>query len=157
MKRTDEFAKDLCEELNRHTKNGITWKCAGPIGMRNGHESVDATGYRKKGRPAVLVEIELRRKTPLANVVKAWKWIEEKQLPRHLVLIQAFSALYSEKDTRRLNSEFVGKHLTETGIAKYIPMQFEFKPGKGGKVGGGRRRHHATLLAKRIAKLVSRN
>jgi len=155
MKRTDEFAKDLCKELNRHRKNGITWECAGPAVPRKGHESVDATGYRKK-KPAVLVEIELRHQTPLANVVKAWKRIKHKELPRNLILIQAFSANYPKKDTRRLNAEFVGQHLTETGTAKYVSMQFKYKARKYGRVGAGRRRYHATLLAKRIVRLISR-
>jgi hypothetical protein len=63
MKRTDEFAKDLCRELNLH-RNSTEWKCGGPEGIEAGHESVDATGYRGKKKLSVLVEVELRRDAP---------------------------------------------------------------------------------------------
>ena len=154
MKRTDEFAKDLCRELNRHRNSGVQWKCGGPVGIRAGHEAVDATAYRKNQKPVALVEVELRRDAPLSNVAKVWHWAREGSLPRNVVLIQAFSANYGKEDKRRRNAEFIGEQMEHARVAKYIPIHFGYRPRKYGKVGAGRRHYHATLLARRIAKLI---
>lgn len=47
----DEFAKDLCRELNRQNKSAVKWKCGGSAGINAGRESVDAT---RKDKPMVL-------------------------------------------------------------------------------------------------------
>ena len=77
-------------ELNRHTKNGLSWSPGGPRGINAGHESVDATGCRKGETPAVLIEVELRRDAPALNVIKVWNWIEQKRFEIKIILRQAF-------------------------------------------------------------------
>ena len=121
MSRTHEFAKDLCNELNRHKQNGLKWSSAGPNGINAGHESVDATGYYgKKETPLVLVEVELRRDAPALNVVKVWNWIKQRRFTKKLILIQAFSARYSKLNTLRTNSIFIGEQMQAAGAARYI-------------------------------------
>jgi hypothetical protein len=150
MSRTHEFAKDLCNELNRHKHNGLTWSSAGPNGINAGHESVDATGYGKKDTPLVLVEVELRRDAPALNVVKVWNWIKQRRFTKKVILIQAFSARYSKVNTLRKNSMFIGKQMDAAEDARYISMDFDYKPRKYGKTGAGRRCYHATRLGRRI-------
>jgi hypothetical protein len=150
MSRTNEFAKDLCKELNRHKQNGLEWCSAGPKRINAGHESVDATGYGKKDTPLVLVEVELRRDAPALNVVKVWNWIKQRRFTRKLILIQAFSARYSKVNTLRKNSIFIGEQMQAAGAARYISMDFKYKPREYGKTGAGRRCYHATRLGRRI-------
>src|SRR6266478_10056149 len=110
MTRADEFAKDMCGELEKHTrKNGITWT----VGKREKgcHEVVDVQGRLKgdslNARPRFLVEVELRRGQPLGNVIKIWKWFQRG--PKGHTVIQAFSRFYrrnGQKGTRQLNAEF---------------------------------------------------
>ena len=116
--------------VNRHKKNGLSWNSGGPRGINAGHESVDATGCRKGETPAVLVEVELRRDAPALNVIKVWNWIEQKRFKRKIILIQAFSARYSKKDTLRKNSIFIGERMEFARVAKYVPMDFNVQAEK---------------------------
>ncbi len=150
MNRTNEFAKDLCRELNRHKRNKLEWKPAGPAGINAGHESVDATGYRGGKTPYALIEVELRRDAPVSNVVKVWNWIANRRFRKRVIVVQAFSARYSKSNTRRKNAIFIGEQMETAGVAKYVAIDFKYKPRKYGKVGAGRRRLHATRLARRI-------
>jgi hypothetical protein len=149
----DMFATVLCKELNRlgeEAETSITWKCGGPI--NSGHECVDVTG-RHGERPKVLVEIELRRQTPLANIVKIWKWIDGGKLRKeNITVIQAFSRYYQGRkhDPRMDNAKFIGKQMRKITGAKYIPMEPPFRPGKGAKKGGGARQKQAKKLASQI-------
>jgi hypothetical protein len=137
MNRTNEFAKDLCRELNRHKKNGLSWNPGAPRGINAGHESVDATGCRKDETSFVLVEVELRRDAPALNVIKVWNWIEQKRFKKKIILIQAFSGRNSQKDTLRKNSIFIGERMESASVAKYVAMDFKYRPRKYGKIGAG--------------------
>jgi hypothetical protein len=152
MIRTDEFAKDTERELSRLHPH-LDWKhswCPLP-----GYEHVDLAGFpnRGKGR-TIVIEIELRRSVPVSNVVKIWKWMEGRHFNVKPVVIQAFSAYYIGHKTHRHAAEFIGKKMARVCKLRYFAMDFEYKPGKGGKIGAGRRRHHAVLLAKRISRIV---
>jgi hypothetical protein len=152
MNRADAFALDMCKELNRLCKdrdNGMKWLCRGPL--KRGHECVDVTGYRRN-KARVLIEVELRRTAPLSNIVKIWKWIDEGNgLPKKLIVVQAFSKFYRRKlDTRRHNAGFIGSKMAKLTGARYIPLDFGFRPGKGAKRGGGARQKQARELAKKV-------
>jgi hypothetical protein len=86
------FARDMIADLKKG--RGLDWQ----IGTAEGgtRECVDVVGS-KNGNRRVLIEVELRRKAPLANVVKVWKQITLKQLPEKLVMFQAFSGFYPKK------------------------------------------------------------
>jgi hypothetical protein len=104
----------------------------------------------------VLVEVELRRDAPALNVIKVWNWIEQRRFKKKIILIQAFSARYSDKDSLRKNSIFIGKRMESAKVAKYIPMDFKYRPRKYGKIGAGCRHDHAVLLARRIVRHLRR-
>jgi hypothetical protein len=149
------FAATLCKELNRlsdEKKSSVAWKCGGPI--NSGHECVDVTGWYGE-RPRVLVEIELRRQTPLANIAKIWKWIDDekqKHLKKNIVVIQAFSRYYRmpKSDARVVNAKFIGKQMEKGTKARYIDMDLDFRPGKSAKKGAGARRTRAKKFASQI-------
>ncbi len=157
MNRTDAFARDLCQILNQGTSKKYVWKpCGKPAGR--GHESVDVVGWpnKKKGK-LILVEPELRRDAPLTNPLKIWKWAASGRLRQNFILIQAFSKYYRPNDTRRANAEFVGHKMEESCGRKYLSLPFDYKPYKYGKLGAGRRRHHAILLARKIVKILKQH
>lgn len=158
MIRADEFSKDLCKRLNktvdsyRWQKDGrpnVNWK---PVpGVR---ESVDLVGEPKgpKGRPRLLIEIELRRDDPSANVIKIWKWRKDGRIG-NFVLIQAFSRYFTRRSPRLLErTKFVGERMVQDKAGSYIPIKFKYNPRKHGRVGAGRRRHHARYLAGTIVR-----
>lgn len=152
MVKADEFAKDMCrtlEELNPEVK----WQCGWP---RTGNERVDLVGIpsRKNGR-YILIEIELRRLSPVSNVVKIWRWIRQHQhLSSRPRIFQVFSGFYSHHDSHRLNAEFIGRRMEQLGLVRYRSIRIPYKPREGGKVGAGRRRHHAETLAKKISRIL---
>jgi hypothetical protein len=155
MIRTDEFAKDMSRELAKHYPE-LEWKPSWcPI---KGYEHVDLAGFPKQGKgQTVLIEVELRRSSPVSNVVKIWKWIQGRNFKMRPIVFQAFSAYYENHKTHKEAAAFIGEKMAIACKLRYFPLYFEYKPGKGGKVGAGRRRHHAILLAKRISRKMKRN
>jgi hypothetical protein len=130
-------------------KDNTAWECGGPF--KRGHERVDVTGYNRRSRkPRVLLEVELRRQTPLANIVKVWKWIKNGELSRNVVVVQAFSKRYSGTDARKVNAELIGKLMQKAVGCRYIFAPLEYSPGKGTKRGGGALRKRAKELAAQI-------
>jgi hypothetical protein len=102
--RAQAFADDMIHFLKG--KRGFEWK----LGTAEGDtkECVDIIGW-KNGNRRVLVEVELRRIAPLANVVKVWKQLTREKPHKKLVMFQAFSAFYPKNGTQRTNAEFVGE------------------------------------------------
>ena len=150
MIRTDEFAKDMQRELAiRHPE--LNWEHSWcPI---QGYEHVDLAGFPKRGRGrTVLIEVELRRSSPVSNVVKIWKWMESRHFKVRPIMFQAFSAFYKNHKTHREAATFVGKKLARACKLHYFPLDFDYRPRKGGKVGAGRRHYHAVRLAKRVSR-----
>lgn len=161
--RTDLFAKDMCEVL--HKNCGLDWRPGKPI--KGNRECVDVIGSRGD-KDCVLIEVELRRGTPLGNVVKVWKQVcREKdkrtgKLGKQVILFQVFSRYYrvkgtTKKGTKQENAEFVGEQMSLAcrPRIRYIPLSLNFSPAKrhaGQPVmrGGGRRKKHARELAGRI-------
>lgn len=158
MIRANEFAKDLCRRL-KDTLQSYRWDKGGRpnINWKPAHgerESVDLVGEpkRPKGRPWLLIEVELRRDDPSANVIKIWKWKRHKLLG-NFVLIQAFSRFYTRRSHRLLErAKFVGECMEGDKAGKYIWIPFCYNPRKQGRVGAGRRRHHARFLAGKIVR-----
>lgn len=150
MNRTHAFAKDFCNWLNDTRSSNYRWIPDENL-IGKGHESVDIVGRPKKsGAKVVLVEVELRKDAPLTNVVKVWRWIEEKQFKERFIFVQAFSRYYREGDTKCKNAEFLGRRMQNATGNAYIPMSFEYNPYKHGKQGAGCRRNHAHTLADRV-------
>jgi hypothetical protein len=147
--RANEFARDLQARLNRTLPfyNWImNWRPA--PGER---ESVDLVGKPHAGKPWLLIEIELRRDDPSANVIKVWRWKRQDGLLGDFVLVQAFSRFYTRRSPRLLQrAEFVGERMKRDKAGEYISIRFKYNPRKHGRVGGGRRRRNARYLAGKI-------
>jgi hypothetical protein len=142
----------MCKELEK-AGIGCEWKPSqGPEGtLIRGAADAGKISRRKNGRP-LLIEIELRRGSPVTNVVKVWEWIMEGRFPPNVILVQAFSAYYPEKHRFRRQAEFIGREMRRAlgRRVKYIPVSFKYRPGKYGKRGGGARRLHAQKLARTV-------
>ena len=154
--RATEFSKDLLNALKSHrdfTKRvGVdNWEKNWALPKHG--ETVDVVGLRDK-RPVILIEVELLREDPASNVVKIWKWAKDKKVSGAFVLIHAFSKMYRRsKKERKERAQFLGERMVkELPNAEYLPINFRYKPRPGGKVGAGRRRHHAYRLAIQIAR-----
>jgi hypothetical protein len=152
MIRTDEFAKDMKRELaKRHPE--LKWEhswCPVPS-----YEHVDLAGFPIQGKGlTILVEVELRRSSPVSNVAKIWKWMEARHFKKAPLVFQAFSGFYENHQTHREAAVFIGNKMARTCRLHYFDLDFKYKPGKGGKVGAGRRHYHAIRLAKRISKKI---
>jgi hypothetical protein len=85
----------------------------------------------------VLVEVELRRIAPVANIAKIWKWLDKDAkgpyTRKKVTVVQAFSSFYDgQKSYLKENSEFLGRQLEKRykGSVKYVPIHFAFKPYK---------------------------
>ena len=160
--RTDAFAADMVAALG--TKCGLEWHCGKPT--KGNRECVDVIGSRNK-KDWVLIEVELRRGTPLGNVVKVWSQISREtengngRLGKKVILFQAFSRFYQKKGkgkkgTKRSNAEFVGHEMASAcRRVSYIPLSMDYfparkRPGRSVTRGGRRRKYHATKLARRI-------
>lgn len=152
MVRTDEFAKDMCKELNMLLPE-MDWQHSWP--RHRGYEHVDVAGLPKRTTgKCILVEIELRRKNPVSNVVKIWRWHEAHRFRSKPILFQAFSGFYGAHDTHRKNAEFIGNKMENLCGISYYALDFKYKPREYGKVGAGARRKHAIRLAKRISRML---
>ena len=114
----------------------------------------DLVGQPLKGGSVLLIEVELRRGDPSSNVLKTWIWKLHKKLKNDFILFQAFSRYYNRKNyTLIKRARFLGKRMEkdkEGAKAKYVPIKFNYRPGKSAKAGGGARRHRARYLAGRI-------
>lgn len=163
--RATEFSKDLVRELKkRNAFNGRVgieewkkdWK---PEGVSHG--GVDAAGIRKAGKkdlPIILVEAELRRDDPPANILKVWMWARQHKIRKNLVLLQAFSRAYdNDKKEQKNRATFLGKRMMED-LRKFIykEIRLGYRPKAGGKVGAGRRHHHAQNLAASVVRIGRR-
>jgi hypothetical protein len=148
--RATAFSVDLCNELNR-LSDVQKWEKNWKLG-NSGYGTVDVAWPGGDGTPVVLVEAELRRKNPVSNVVKVWMWATKGKLNGRFLLVQAFSSHYKDSTADKARAKFVGKRMqTELGSrARYVAINFQYGPRKGGKVGAGCRQGHAKLLAKRI-------
>lgn len=155
--RATEFSNDLKRVLEKNRnfgeKLGVSkwvknWRVPGT------HETVDVAGLRSTSSPVVLIEAELLREDPASNVVKIWKWAQGQGSRQKFVLFQAFSKVYrGRKLERKARAMFVGERMVkEVRNAIYAPVNFDYNPRPGGKVGAGRRCHHAQLLAGRIVR-----
>src|ERR1022692_3081605 len=107
MFKADAFAKDMCDVLNphpvlkferEHPKKGI-------------HGCVDVVGKDKTGKTRVLIEVELRRYSPVTNVLKVWQRLENAQCEPDIILFQAFSDFYSKKASAKKYAEFVAEKM----------------------------------------------
>jgi len=155
MIRTDEFAKDMCNELELRWPE-LDWHS--PRKPGKGHEQVDLAGSLK-GKTLIYIEAELRRYAPAINVIKIWRWLDNKKNATQLgklTVVQAFSGFYPKGDSRRAAAEFIGFKMAKAHKVRYVPIQFSYKPRKYGKVGAGRRRLHARLLATKISRKLRR-
>jgi len=155
----DQFASTLCCELNRHKRSKLHWIPGKPIDFGPGHQAVDAIGYvRDRSRPAVLVEIERRRYSPVSNVIKVWAWCVRQKgeggTYKKPTLIQAFSGFYSPKDSKRTLAVFAGEEMAKDGLARYVSLPFGYKPRKHAKNCEGACQRQARRLARRILKRV---
>ena len=96
MSRTSNFARQLVRSLGAKDTN-YEWSIGHP--PCDNRECVDVMG---KGRTReVLVEVELRRGAPVANLVKIWKWLDEEgkgpYAGKKLIVVQAFTSFYDGK------------------------------------------------------------
>lgn len=149
MVRTDRFARDLIKALKELLPT-VTWSaswCPSP-----GNEHVDVVGVRKKNGP-ILVEVELRRKNPVSNIAKIWRWFEKGEFePYRPVVFQVFSTYYKNHESHRANAKFIAGHMKRKVRIAYYSIDLPFSPQKYGKVGGGAQRRHAQVLAKTISR-----
>lgn len=148
MTRSKEFVRDLQRRLTESSANRrYDWKDGREWKPEKGErQAVDLFGQPLKGGPVLLIEVELRRGDPSSNVLKIWIWKLHK--------VQAFSRYYNRKNyTLIKRARFLGKRMEkdkEGAKAKYVPIKFNYRPGKSAKAGGGARRHRARYLAGRI-------
>jgi hypothetical protein len=160
MSRTANFARELVLTL-KTKKTNYSWKIAKPPG--DNRECVDVIAEGCKSKRLILVEVELRRYGPVANIAKIWKWLDKDAEPfvgRKIIVIQAFSSFYRRKGPFFLkeNSEFLGRQLEKQfkGRVRYIAIPFKYNPYKkranvSVAHGGGAMRNAARKLANRIA------
>lgn len=158
MSRSSRFCCQLAESLNNGRITPYKWAPGKPSGANR--ECVDVIG--ENGESVVLVEVELRRYGPVANVVKIWKWLDAdvRLLKRkQIVIVQAFSAFYKHKPAfLRDNAEFLGRKLAKQsrGRLEYISMPFHYNPRKKRTTssvtqGGGAMLNAAKKLAREIS------
>jgi hypothetical protein len=152
MTRTDEFAKDMRNELRRQWPQ-LKWEC--PWSPGAGYEHVDLVGSLK-GKKLILIEAELRRSAPVINVIKVWRWLDASRLDMKPIVVQAFSGFYPEGDSRRAAAEFIGVKMAKAHRVRYESIQFSYKPRIYGKIGAQRRRIHARQLATTISEKLQR-
>ncbi len=150
------FAHDMIGVLGG--KRGLRWAVGTAEDGTN--ECVDIIGWKGRTRP-VLIEVELRRIAPLANVVKVWKHLSQQKPRKKLIMFQAFSAFYPRHGTQRGNAEFIGGEMQKVCRVEYIPLSMNYRPGKRRAnqpvmIGAGRRRYHARKLARRIISRLSK-
>ncbi|MFZ0978433.1 MAG: hypothetical protein WAN23_03430 [Candidatus Acidiferrales bacterium] len=163
--RATEFSKDLrrklesCSAFNKRARIEKWVKDWKPAGIARG--GVDVAGIRLvagKQIPIVLVEAELRRDDPPANILKIWKWTHEGKMDGNFILLQAFTKAYDKKKKEQKDrAQFLaGRMAKDLKRSKYRAIRIEYRPKAGGKVGAGRRRHHAQNLAASVVRIGAR-
>ena len=133
MSRTAHFCRVLRDSLNnRKTHYAHKWKSGTPPHSCSTRECVDLIAAANG--TTVLIEVELRRAAPVANIAKIWRWLEEmNEYQGKVIVIQAFSSYYDKKEGawQRTNSEFLGKHMAKhLPRVRYIPVPFPYSPYK---------------------------
>jgi len=118
-----EELTDYCWHLEHH-----------PKGM-DGAQRVDVIGEPKSGQRLVFIEIErgVGRPHAIANVVKAWRYIEERTDSKPILLLQIFSPYFYEKpgNKRRMKEAiFIGKQAEKatSGKLRYKSLGRDFWP-----------------------------
>ena len=160
--RATEFSRDLVRELKKkdafNKRAGIEkwekdWK---PKGITHG--GVDAASIRTVGDkefPIIMVEAELRRDDPPANILKIWMWARKKKIQKNPILLQAFTKAYDNaKKEQKDRAKFLGDRMKkDLKKSIYRDIRLGYNPRAGGKVGAGRRHHHAQNLAASIVRV----
>jgi hypothetical protein len=158
--RTTAFMRVLCRELESACSSR-EWKEPGrPAGVKGDSRNVDVIGASKDGRlPTVLIEVELRRRSTVKNVVKVWQWATNGGLPGPFILIQAFSAFYRSKEGKgdRADAEFIGRQMAAS-LSERCRYEsrfvFPYQPKGHSKRGGGARDKQAKALATEVKRLL---
>jgi hypothetical protein len=96
--------------------------------LKGQHWRVDLTGLDGK-HPRVLIEAELKKDDPAANVIKIWRWAREQKNNNRILFVQGFSKLYFQTKVRlRERAEFVGERMTEAGLhIDYKPRKIRYR------------------------------
>ena len=155
------FDKHVRDVLNEKAPE-YEWKQGWPLPGQRGR--VDVAGCpRGKGGRLVLIEVELKRVGPIANIAKVWRWARGSKNRDRILFVQAFSGLFKKRKNKATDwgrAVFVGERMSEdkTGKIAYKCVQMKYTPKKvpgfRTKRGGGRMVRAARLLAGRVAKLV---
>lgn len=151
--RTDAFAIELCNELNRlqnKSESANKWTRSS-AGLTTSRDRADVSLNSPSGN-TVLIEVELRRGNPVANVVKTWFEAAKRKRKenRRLILVQAFSSYYKARPRWIPFAEFIGAQMQQQCGVKYLPIEFKYKPKKNARGIGGQGRLRARELAKEI-------
>jgi hypothetical protein len=157
--RATEFSKDLARSLKKHVR--FDRKFAGLVWEKNWHprlnstETVDVAGLDKNRDPVVLIEAELLREDPASNVVKIWKWAHETDFRGQCLFIHSFAKAYrGKKREARKRTAFLAKRMEEEfPNIRYVGVGLGYNPRPRGKVGAGRRHHHAKNLALSVVRM----
>lgn len=157
--RATEFSKDLARSLKKHIR--FDQKFAGLEWIKNWHphensaESVDVAGLDEERNPVVLIEAELLREDPASNVVKIWKWAHETNFKRDCLFIHSFTKPYrGKKREARKRTAFLAERMQkEFPNIRYVGVGLGYNPRPRGKVGAGRRHHHAKNLALSVVRM----
>jgi hypothetical protein len=164
------FATNFDKHMKRALEKSapkLTWKIGwSPNGQR---WKVDLVGLQGK-HPMVLIEAELKKDDPAANVIKIWRWAREQKNSKWILFVQGFSKLYWQKKLRlRQRAEFVGERMAEARLhIDYKPRKITYrnksgrlvhyapKTGKGfqAKKGAGRLAQAAQGLAREVTRLI---
>jgi len=151
MSRANNIATRVARRLQTKIRTHewqVNWK---PLGVED--ESADVAG-KARGRRLILIEIELRRGAPVANVAKIWKWKVMGQLKGSFVLFQVFSKFYASHRKHREDAEFIGKKMEqENSKIRYVPLSMRYSPRKMGREGG----RYMLLAGDRLAQRVWQN
>lgn len=156
MSRANNFSDVLRHELHK-LRPRYNWKVNWKP-KKQEKESVDVGGESPR-KKTILIEAELRRGAPVANVAKVWKWLADKKLKRPIVLFQGFSKFYTSKEGQENamvnNAMFLGKQMQAANPqVHYLSEKIDYNP-RTARKGGGRMRRAARLFGRRIATRLS--
>jgi hypothetical protein len=151
--RATEFSNDLLRmlqgrKLKPSKKFGdLVWCKNHPLANR---QTVDVAAIDMRDRqPVLFIEAELLREDPSSNVIKIWKWANARGGKKPLLFIQSFTKPYRTKKKRERYERaiFAAKQMSAVmSNVEYRSVRLNYNPRRGGKVGAGRRRHHAQNL-----------
>lgn len=122
--------------------------------------------------PRVLIEAELKKDDPAANVIKIWQWAREQRNAEPILFVHGFSRLYWQKKvTLRERATFVGDRMADDALEiDYRPRKIRYRNNSGrlihyapktgvgfhAKKGAGRLTRAAHGLAKEVVRLYTR-